>query len=134
MLTHQLDALAEKVLIELYIGKKRVVSVVASDRPPRVGHDTLQEIPPFSRHHLRDQEAAARVALARQHRVAHVPVHVARADLKTEEYSEKENNLRLRGPNLVLDHFVLDVSWRLSLAGGPVFHRNLDRLQSLPGL
>ena len=129
--THHFDALVEKVLIELDIGKERVESIVTSESLPRIRDNTLQEISLLAVHDLRDQETTAKVSFADHTRVTDVPVYEARADLK-EEISEKEN-LRPRGPNLVLDHFLLDVSWRLGVTGVPVFHRNLDRLQSLAG-
>ena len=90
-------------------------SIVAGVCSARVGDDALQEISLFSRHHLPDQEATARISFADHLRVAHIRVYEARADLKKER--SKKENFRPRGPNLVLDHFVLEVKWRLGFTG-----------------
>ena len=87
--TYLLDALAKKVLIELDIGKKRVVRSVTGQSLSRVGDDALQEISLLTVHYLRDQKAAARVPLTDHLREAPVRVHEARADLQ--EISQNGN-------------------------------------------
>ena len=109
------DGGVNQTLVLLDVGEKRIKLSPTVQGPGPIGGHALQVKLLPTAHHLRDQKAAARVALTQHLREAHVRVYETRTDLMKER-SQKEN-FRPRGPNLVLDHFVLEVKWRLGVTG-----------------